>query len=78
MNHAHREQVKAQWDQAIKPRRQRSAQEQAYLDLRELRNVLAHGSRSNFAEIQEALASQASLTSALQRAIELAHEGVRR
>lgn len=78
MNHAHRDQVKAQWDRAIRPRRERSATEQAYLDLRELRNVLAHGSRSNFAEIQEALSSAASLDAALRRAIELAHEGMKR
>jgi len=77
LNYAHRDLVKKQWDHTIKPRRQRSATEQAYLDLRELRNVLAHGSRSNFAEIQEALSSEDKLRNALHWAIQLAHEGAK-
>jgi len=79
MNHAHREQIKKQWDADMrKPRQKRNATEQAYLDLRELRNALAHGSRSHFGEIQEALSSEERLRSTLHQAIELAHAGAKR
>lgn len=77
LNHDHRERIKKQWDAGIKQQRVRSATGQAYLDLRELRNVLAHGSRSNFAEIQEALSSGDRLRESLRHAIQLAHEGAR-
>lgn len=78
MNHDHREQVKRQWDENISPHHKRSATEQAYLDLRELRNVLAHGSRSKFREIQAALSSEDKLRDHLRHAIQLAHEGAKR
>ena len=78
MNHEHREQVKKQWDDRMRgPSHQRSATQQAYLDLREFRNVLAHGSRSKFGSIQDALSSGTKLRDALSRAIELAHQGAR-
>lgn len=77
LNHSHRDQIKQDWDAGIKPRRHRSETQQAYLDLREFRNVLAHGSRSSFAEIQEALSSEQKLRAALNHAIQLAHEGAR-
>ena len=79
MNHDHRDRVKSQWDETMrKPRQQRSATDQAYLNLRELRNVLAHGSRSKFAEIQDAISSEEKLRSALDKAIQLAHQGAKR
>jgi hypothetical protein len=54
-----------------------TSEQQAYLDLRELRNALAHGSRSKFGAIQEALSSEIKLREAPSNAIQLAHEGVR-
>ncbi len=78
VNYSHREQIKRHWDNGIKSHRHRTDTEQGYLDLRELRNVLAHGSRSNFAKIQEALSSEEKLCNTLKQAIELAHRGAKR
>jgi CRISPR-associated Csx2 family protein len=78
MNHDHRDHVKRKWDEEMrKPRVRRNKTGQAYLDLRELRNVLAHGSRSKFGVIQEAISSEDKLREALGHAIRLAHEGAR-
>lgn len=78
-NFDHRKMVKDKWDAEIRRQgRQRTETQQAYLDLRELRNTLAHGSRSDFGHIQAALASEASLRQVLSQAIELAHRGAMR
>lgn len=77
-NHEHRQQVKRHWEeQTRRPRDRRDDMQQAYLDLRELRNCLAHGSRSEFAHIQRALANEAKLREILENAIRLAHVGAR-
>ena len=78
-NYDHRKTIKDEWDAEIRrQRRQRTETQQAYLDLRELRNALAHGSRSDFGHIQTVLASEASLRQALAQAIDLAHRGAMR
>lgn len=78
LNHRDRERVKQEWDERVRSAgRHRTDTQQAYLDLREIRNALAHGSRSAFAEIQLALSSDAHLREALSHAIELAHRGAR-
>lgn len=75
-NYDHRKSIKDDWDAEIRRQgRQRTETQQAYLDLRELRNALAHGSRSDFGHIQAALASEAGLRQALAQAIDLAHRG---
>jgi hypothetical protein len=44
---------------------------EAYRDLRELRNTLAHGSRSGFGEIQRITASKAALRAFLGERLNL-------
>ncbi|MBK1645227.1 TIGR02221 family CRISPR-associated protein [Thiocapsa imhoffii] len=77
LNHTHRDGIKREWDEAIRRQgQQRTETQKAYLDLREIRNALAHGSLSSFGHIQSALASEANLSEALRKAIALAHQGV--
>ena len=74
-----RETVKKGWEAEMKvPRKDRTAMQQAYLDLREIRNVLAHGSRSPFGPIQKALAAEEKLKATLTKALTLAHSGAKR
>lgn len=64
MNYDHRQSVKRTLDDEVRTAgraRNLTAAQNAYRDLRELRNVLAHGSRSAFAEIQQAVASDNAL-----------------
>jgi CRISPR-associated DxTHG motif protein len=76
LNQTHRDGIKRDWDEAIRRQgQQRSETQQAYLDLREIRNALAHGSLSSFGHIQTALASEVNLNQALRKAIALAHQG---
>jgi CRISPR-associated Csx2 family protein len=76
LNHSHRDQIKKDWDEKMRGgKADRTPTQQAYLDLREIRNVLAHGSRSAFGNIQEAMASDDKLRAALAQAIRLAHKG---
>lgn len=58
-----RDRVKTQFEEAIRAggRRNRTPADQAYLDLRDLRNTLVHGSRPDRAEIQGALTSEHAL-----------------
>lgn len=75
-NHADRDRIKREWDAGMRGLgRDRTATQQAYLDLREFRNALAHGNRSHFGPIQEAMSSEPKLRRALGAAIELAHRG---
>lgn len=64
MNYEHRHAVKTELDEKVRKAGRSgklSAALSAYRDLRELRNVLAHGSRSAFAEIQQAIGSERAL-----------------
>ena len=64
MNHEHRDEVKRELDAAVRQagREKRLSEAQsAYRDLRELRNALAHGSRSAFGDIQRVVASETEL-----------------
>jgi len=77
-NHEHRKRVKRHWEKQTRHSKgQLDEMQQAYLDLRELRNCLAHGSRSEFAHIQRVLANEAELQEILKSAIRLAHAGAR-
>ncbi len=78
LNHSHRDQIKRDWDEKMRGDRvKRTPTQQAYLDLREIRNVLAHGNRSAFGNIQEAMASEEILSKSLSKAIWLAHKGAK-
>lgn len=62
MNHDHRAAAKDDLEQEIRQTGKiKSEAQKSYLDLRDLRNALAHGSRSNKAEIQSALSSEDNL-----------------
>ncbi|MDR1709949.1 MAG: TIGR02221 family CRISPR-associated protein [Candidatus Accumulibacter sp.] len=61
LNYDQRKEAKDNLDQEARPRNGRTLAQQSYLDLRELRNALAHGTRSDFREIQRALDSEESL-----------------
>lgn len=64
MNYEHRRKVKDELDGEVRAAgraRALTSAQTAYRDLRELRNALAHGSRSSFAEIQQVTASQERL-----------------
>lgn len=76
LNYENRERIKKGWEGQIRgPANQRTRMHQAYLDLREIRNCLAHGSRSDFAHVQRALSSETALSDLLAEAIALAHQG---
>lgn len=64
MNYEHRQRVKEELDNEVRHAgrtRSLNPEQLAYRDLRELRNTLAHGSRSKFSEIQRAAASENEL-----------------
>ncbi|MDR3214565.1 MAG: hypothetical protein LBT71_11700 [Azoarcus sp.] len=72
MNYSHRNEVKQRLDEEVRnARRDRTESQTAYLNLRELRNALAHGSRSDFAEIQSAIASEEKLRPFLTNCLNL-------
>jgi CRISPR-associated Csx2 family protein len=72
MNFSHRNEVKQRLDEEVRDaRKNRTESQTAYLNLRELRNALAHGSRSDFAEIQGAIASEESLRPFLTNCLKL-------
>lgn len=74
MNYEHRNKVKTELDDEIRRsgrNRTLSPAQSAYRDLRELRNVLAHGSRSAFAEIQSVIASEPALRAFLEERLKL-------
>ena len=72
MNHDHRDQAKTTLEKEIQAqkRNDRSKAQQAYLDLRDLRNALSHGTRSDFSEIQNALSSEENLRDFLTRCLD--------
>lgn len=66
MNRGHRAAAKEKLEREINQAGNNKSEEQkAYLDLRDLRNALAHGSRSNKVEIQSALSSEENLKESL-------------
>ncbi len=71
-DHAIRDRVKNELEEAIRTggRRNRTPADQAYLDLRDLRNALVHGSRPDRADIQAALASEHALTTFIARQLD--------
>jgi CRISPR-associated Csx2 family protein len=66
MNYEYRNAAKAELENEI-PRTDRTKAQLAYLGLRDVRNALSHGARSDLAEIQNALASEKSLRDFLVR-----------
>jgi CRISPR-associated Csx2 family protein len=72
MNHDYRDEAKKMLENEIqaRARRDRTEAQQAYLDLRDLRNALSHGARSDFAEIQSVLASEENLRNFLTRCLD--------
>jgi CRISPR-associated Csx2 family protein len=76
MKHENRDRIKQELDELMRaPARTRTPLQQAYLDLREIRNCLAHGSRSDFGHIQSALSSAETLHALLAQAISRVHDG---
>jgi CRISPR-associated Csx2 family protein len=74
MNYDHRKSVKDELDGEIRTHgraRTLTPAQTAYRDLRELRNTLAHGSRSSFAEIQRVCASEPELHAFLLERLKL-------
>jgi len=72
MNHDHRAAAKEKLEQEISQAgKNKSEAQKAYLDLRDLRNALAHGSRSNKAGIQSALSSEDNLNNFLAELLPL-------
>ncbi|GHT99989.1 hypothetical protein FACS1894154_08220 [Betaproteobacteria bacterium] len=62
MNHDYRDAAKGEIESLIhQAGRNKTKPQRAYLDLRDLRNTLAHGSRSDSGNIQRALASEPEL-----------------
>jgi CRISPR-associated Csx2 family protein len=62
MNHEHRDAAKIEIETEIRDAgRHKTPSQRAYLDLRDLRNTLAHGSRADNGDIQGALASEQAL-----------------
>lgn len=73
MQHHQRDRVKSMLDEEVRNagRSGRLSEAQsAYRDLREIRNALAHGSRSSFAEIQRIIGSETELKNALERLLQ--------
>jgi CRISPR-associated Csx2 family protein len=71
MNHACRDEAKKILEIEIKEAgKNKTKAQHAYLDLRDLRNALAHGSRSNSADIQRAVASESALREFLTQCLD--------
>lgn len=71
LNYEHRNAAKNALEEEISvSKRNHTKAQQAYLNLRDARNALAHGDRSNFAEVQSALASEEKLREFLGNCLE--------
>jgi CRISPR-associated Csx2 family protein len=71
MNHDYRDEAKESLEAEIHDAGKNKTQAQrAYLDLRDLRNTLAHGSRSGSTNIQRALASESELRDFLTQCLD--------
>jgi CRISPR-associated Csx2 family protein len=72
LNHEQREEAKKRLDTYVNaPGRNRTSIQKAYLDLRELRNALAHGTRSKFSDVQNAMSSESTLRDFLAERLRL-------
>jgi CRISPR-associated Csx2 family protein len=67
MNHDCRDAAKKELENEIPKWKNRTQAQQAYLDLRAVRNALSHGARSDIAAVQNALASEKNLRDFLTR-----------